>query len=301
MSERLALYTTWYPGVEPYLAAWHRSVVAQTDRDFDVWVGVDALDGGPLAAALGPGPSLSLLPQPSGSSPARVRGNAIAALLDRYPGIVFVDSDDLLEPTRIAAARRALESADVAACALRIIDGEGRDLGVVFGDDRPADWSDFLPRYNVFGFSNSAYRTSVLRRCLPLGSESPLVDWLLATRAWALGARLDFDRTPLMAYRQYAANIARVMPPFSEGEVRAATARVLDHYRAALETPEWSMPPAPAEALGRANRRVADFAEAIHRSPATLRRYTEALNALPPRYVWWWLVAHPDLENVWKN
>jgi hypothetical protein len=46
---------------------------------------------------------------------------------------------------------------------------------------------------------------------------------------------------------------------------------------------------------------VADFAEAIRRSPATLRRYTEALNALPPKYVWWWLVANPDLENVWKN
>ena len=301
MSERLALYTTWYPGVEPYLPAWHRSVGAQTDPDFDVWIGVDALDGESIAAALGPGPELRLLPQPSGSSPARVRGNSIAALLDRYAGIVFVDSDDLLETTRVAEARRALASADVSACALRIIDGEGRDLGLVFGDGDTADWSDFLPRYNVFGLSNSAYGTSVLRRCLPLGSDSPLVDWLLATRAWALGARLEFDRTPLMAYRQYAANIARVVPPFSESEVRTATARVLGHYRAALETPGWAMPPAPAEALGRANRRVAEFAEAIGRSPATLRRYTEALNALPPRYVWWWLVAHPDLESVWKN
>lgn len=301
MSERLALYTTWYPGVEPYLAAWHRSVAAQTDPDFDVWIGVDALDGGSLASDLGPGPSLHLLAQPSGSSPARVRGNAIAALLDRYAGIVFVDSDDLLEPTRVAAARRALDSADVSACALRIIDGAGRDLGLVFGDGNPADWSDFLPRYNVFGLSNSAYRTSILRRCLPLGSDSPLVDWLLATRAWALGARLDFDRTPLMAYRQYAANIARVLPPFSEAEVRAATERVLGHYRAVLDTPGWAMPPGPAAALGRAHRRAAEFAEAIEKAPSTLRRYTEALNVLPPRYVWWWLVANPDLENVWRN
>jgi len=301
MSERLALYTTWYPGVEPYLTAWHRSVAAQTDADFDVWVGVDALDGDAIAARLSSGPSLRLLPQPAGASPARVRGNAIAALLDRYAGIVFVDSDDLLEPTRVAAARRALESVDVSACALRIIDGEGRDLGLVFGDGNPADWSDFLPQYNVFGLSNSAYRTSVLRRCLPLGSESPLVDWLLVTRAWALGARLDFDRTPRMAYRQYAANIARVVPPFSEDEIRRATARVLEHYRAVLETPGWALPPEPAAALARASRRAGEFADAIAQSPSTLRRYTEALNARPPRYVWWWLVANPDLESVWRN
>ena len=40
-AERLALYTTIYPGVEPYLADWIHSVDAQTDRAFDLWVGLD--------------------------------------------------------------------------------------------------------------------------------------------------------------------------------------------------------------------------------------------------------------------
>ena len=301
MPERLAVYSTWYPGVEKYVPAWYRSVAAQADRDFDVWIGVDALDGDALAAGLGEGPALNLLPQPAGASPAQVRGNAIAALLDRYAGIVFVDSDDLLEPTRVSAARRALETEDVTACALRIIDGEGRDLGIAFGAPDETAWSDFLPRYNVFGLSNSAYRTSTLRRCLPLRPESALVDWLLVTRAWALGARLGFDRTPRMAYRQYGANIARVVPPFSETEIRAATARVLAHYRAVLEAPEWRLPPAAAAAVREACARVTAFADAIGASPATLSRYAAALNSLRPRYVWWWLVAHPDLESVWKN
>ncbi|HEX6640072.1 MAG TPA: hypothetical protein VF215_03115, partial [Thermoanaerobaculia bacterium] len=35
--------------------------------------------------------------------------------------------------------------------------------------------------------------------------------------------------------------------------------------------------------------------------PERLDRYTAALNKLPPKYVWWWTVAHPDLEDVWTT
>jgi len=26
-----------------------------------------------------------------------------------------------------------------------------------------------------------------------------------------------------------------------------------------------------------------------------------ALNRLPPRYIWWWSVANPELEDLWKS
>ena len=154
----------------------------------------------------------------------------------------------------------------------------------------------------MFGLSNSAYRTSILRRCLPLAGQPSSIDWLLATRAWALGARLAFDATPRMVYRQDAANIARVLPPFSEAEVRAATERVLGHYRVVLDTPALgdaagTRGGARPGASSRRGVRGVDSKTA----PSTLRRYTEALNALPPRYVWWWPVANPELENVWRN
>ena len=35
-AERLAVYTTVYPGVEPFLAEWRASLRAQTDGDFDL-------------------------------------------------------------------------------------------------------------------------------------------------------------------------------------------------------------------------------------------------------------------------
>ena len=42
-AERLAVYTTIHPGCEPYLASWCDSIRRQTDRDFDLWIGLDAL------------------------------------------------------------------------------------------------------------------------------------------------------------------------------------------------------------------------------------------------------------------
>ncbi len=44
--KKVALCTTIYPGVEAYLPDWYRSVRAQTDRDFQLWVGLDGIDAG---------------------------------------------------------------------------------------------------------------------------------------------------------------------------------------------------------------------------------------------------------------
>jgi hypothetical protein len=133
-----------------------------------------------------------------------------------------------------------------------------------------------------------------------LPREAVLIDWLLVTRAWSLGASLGFDQTPRMFYRQYAANVARVLPPFTPAGVRHAAERVLEHYRFALETESWPLPRRQRESLETVRQRAATFHRAMA-DPERLNRYVEALNALPPRYVWWWAVAHPDLETIWRD
>ncbi len=302
-AETVALYTTVYPAVLPFLSEWYASVLAQSDRDFDIWIGVDALAREDVIAALGAEPdahAISMVIAPPCASSAEVRAHAIRRMIGEYEIVIFTDSDDLLHPDRVAAARAALGSADVAACALRMVDAEGRDLGVTFGPADGEDPLEMLPRHNVFGLSNTAYRSEVLGRCLPIPADDPLVDWLLATRAHALGARMTFDAAPLMSYRQHGENIARVLPPFSEREVDVASRRVLRHYRSLLEGPP-SIDGAQRTRIDAESRRVGEFHLALAESAERRQRYIEALNALPPRYVWWWCVANPKLEEVWRS
>jgi hypothetical protein len=102
-----------------------------------------------------------------------------------------------------------------------------------------------------------------------------------------------------MRYRQYDANVARVLTPFSSSDVQRATERVLSHYRAVLADLD-RIPGPLRRQLGAAREDARAFHRAIVESPNLLSRYVDALNALPPRYMWWWCVANPELEDVWK-
>jgi hypothetical protein len=313
-AERLAVYTTVHPGCERYLASWCDSVRQQTDRDFDLWIGLDALapaacptlpmSPAQLEAEVGTSIPVHWVIARPGDTPARLRQRALADMVTAYDRIVLVDADDLLHRSRVAAARDALATCDVVGCALRLIDERGVDLGQAFGINsaEPADrdLSALLPRGNVFGLSNSAYRASVLARCLPVPADCVLTDWLLASRALALGARLAWDDAPRMGYRQYANNCARVVPPFTAQGVLTAAALVAQHYRLLLDG-AWDWPKGTRAPFEAARGRAQAFLAAMRASPECLDRYVAALNRLPPKYVWWWTVAHPDLEDLWTS
>jgi hypothetical protein len=298
--ERVALCTAAYPGVEPFLAAWYRSVEEQTDRGFDLWIALDGLSPEAVSGAIGGTPEARWLPMAAGGSPAQVRSVMLGELTARYDALVLVDSDDVLLPSRVSAARAAIGNADLAACACEIVDRDGRELGAVLEWPAGMEVDDLLPRYNLFGLSNTAYRAELLRECLPVPDECVLIDWLLATRAWALDARLGFDPTPRMRYRQYAANAAPMLPPFGPPEILRATERVLGHYRLMLDG-DRALPAARRARLAAERARVQRFDAAIRGQPATLAAYVDHLNRLPPMRVWWWQVAHPMLESLWSS
>lgn len=299
-ADRFAVCTTAYPGVERFLGHWYQSVEAQRDRAFDLWVALDGLTPADVVRAVGRTPDAEFVTMRPGMTPAQIRSETFSELARRYPAVIPVDSDDVLHPTRVGAARDALRHADLAACALDLMDDCGADLGAVFSVPVEADAAEMLPRYNVFGLSNTAYRSETLRGCLPVPDECVLIDWLLATRAWAGGARLSFDRTPRMRYRQHAANTAPMLPPFDPGQVLTATRRVLGHYAAVLDG-GWPLPASVRARVEAERRRVRAFDAAVRENPAALARYVDELNALPPMRVWWWQVAHPSLESTWSN
>jgi hypothetical protein len=297
----MALYAAVYPAALPFLEAWHASVQAQADRDFDLWISLDGLTEAAVTAQLGMRQAATFVVAEPGSTPAQVRQQALSRIADRYDAVVLVDSDDVLHPDRVAAARAWLEGADVAACGLRLVDEAGRPLGMSLatpGDGQP---ESILPRTNAFGLSNTAYRSAMLRACLPIPAVAVLVDWYLITMAWLQGARLAFDPTARMDYRQHGANMAKIRSPFTPERVRADTALVREHFRLVLDNLPPGALPERATQVRQADADITAFEQRVVEDEAGLTRYVQQLNAAPPPLLWWASVAHPPLRSQWST
>lgn len=303
MSDRLAIYTTVFPAITRFLTAWYESVLGQTDRSFDLFIGCDDLQPNEVQNILGRSVNAKWHVAPKGSTPIQVREEAIRGILldASYKSVIFVDADDILHPTRVEGARELLVDHDVAGCGLEIINEDGGSTGHTFGPlSSDLDYDALLPRCNFFGMSNTAYRTSTLARCLPAPAQCDMMDWFLICRAWAAGASLTFDPSPRMYYRQYASNLARVLPPFSAEYIRQATAMVMKHYRLVLNNiPELGH--SVRRMLERARDRIAQFEQRVASNDLNLQHYVIALNGLSPSRMWWTCVAHPELEEMWSN
>jgi hypothetical protein len=297
------VFSVVHPTVLPFIEAWAASVACQSDTDFDLCLALDAVSPEQIALALPPGHPTRLVRAAPKATPASLRTEAWDSIVSEYDIVVMVDADDLLERSRVAAAKQALAACDAAACAVRLVDGSGHDLQRLFCSlpvGSSEDAGAILPRANVFGLSNSAYRAATLQACLPVPAGCLAVDWYLATKAWALGARLRLDPVPRMAYRQYAGNIAKVIPPFDADAVRRATDVVLAHYAAVLTCISQLAADRRAE-IAAAQKNAQRFADIVCGSQTGLDGYVRDLNELPPPHAWWTIVAHPDLEAQWTQ
>jgi hypothetical protein len=237
----------------------------------------------------------------AGETPAAIRQRVLAPCATECDGVILVDSDDIMQPERVAAARNGLKQYDLVACALRLVDQGGTDLGVTLGLPLQTSADTVLPRHNVFGLSNTAWRSDVLLRCLPVPADVELVDWFLATRAWLIGAKLYFDPVVGMDYRQHASNMVRVCPPFDRVQVLRDTERVRRHFRLVRDAPPDGTIDSRLEQIAQVADDVERFAEQVTASPERLDEYTDALNELDLAPLWWSSVAHPVLRNIWSD
>ena len=287
---KTALYTTIYPAALPYVQAWSDSVAAQTDQEFDLWIAVDNLDKTVIPK---PREDIKWFTTQPKDTVAQIREAVFREMIPHYDAIIFTDSDDVLLPNRVTAAKQGLQNADVYACAMQLIDTDGKNLGLEFNTSRQ-DWKALLVRENVFGLSNTAYRTKTLKHCLDFPKDTVMVDWLMIMKALQAKARLYFDTTPHMLYRQYENNTARVLSPYTEAQILKATELVLGHYeicigrKSNVKNPH--LPKRQSEVV-RFYRNIAD--------DKVLAEYTKALNAHKSVFLWWECVAHPELTHIW--
>lgn len=296
---RTTLYTTIYPAVIPFLKSWYESVINQSDTDFDLCIALDSLTPENVYNAVQKEFKANWYMAAIGQSPSTIRINALRRISENYDIIVLVDSDDLLLPCRVERSKKFLEAHDLSGCALELIDEEEKPLNISAG--RKFDYSNdtlhsFLLYRNIFGFSNTAYRSSLLRQLLNNGLNSPLLDWNFATRSASMGARISFDRVPGMLYRQHGKNIARILPPFDRDIVFLSTLLVLEHLRGVLGL----LPKDLLEIYEKRHNDVVFFHGRISAAPEVCNAYIEAVNTLSEERYWWSFVANPALEEIWK-
>ena len=291
------VYTTYYPGALRFARDFFRGLHEQTDGDFRLCVGLDGVSSAELAEAAGCAVDALFVEALPGESPIALRNRVLARLAGQCGAVVLVDGDDWLYPDRVEAAKRALEHADVDVCSMDLVDEAGAPLGktfVVEGCDSRS------LHFNVCGFSNVAYRSEVLLSCLPAPEQSPLMDWYVATRARFAGARFHCDARPRMAYRQYGANTARVVPPFDTGYLERVTGLVLTHLRL-VEEGGMCARGDDARALREAVHRTREFAAWLAGRGERVENYVDSLNKMDRCFRWWEFVAHPELEWIWTS
>jgi len=297
MSSDYVVYATCYPGVEAYFPQWRNSILAQTDKEFDLAIGLDVITPSQVQEMLGVDIKARFLMAPAGSTPTGVRNHAFAQLVDDYKGVIMTDMDDLLLPERVRSAKAMLSASDLCCCAMQVMDADCMVQDVVFD---PGKGTQNILVGNVFGLGNTAYRSRLLKECLPVPATCVLMDWLLATRALASGATIAIDRTPQMVYRQYPNNTARILPPFSTDQILKACELVLGHYSLALAEASERFPEM-LDDLKHVSENTRHFFETMQRSRSILQDYVAALNTRPMQHVWWDCVAHPELEKIWKH
>ena len=294
---RTAVYSTLYPQMRRYLCDFLESISSQTDQSFDLWLGLDEVSEAEIPASFA-------LPircvAAKNQSIAEFREHMLRQICDQYDAVVLVDSDDVLLPDRVLRAKEALQITDVYACAMRLIDRAGVDLNLVFDYHHSGSWERNLSWQNVVGFSNSAYRTAILKCCFPFPADVVLVDWLTVSLAFGHGATIRFDRTPQMLYRQYAENTAAVVPPFNGVRILKSARLVSDHYRFVLDSMASGRIRHDAfrKQLEQRQLEIEQF-EVSMQDDQKLRRYTDSINQINDVFCWWEMIAHPSLESLW--
>lgn len=178
MSPRVSVVVPLYQ-TERYIAAALASVLAQTFRDFEVIVVDDGShDRGPEIAASTADARVRIVRQENrGLAGARNTGirNAHADI------VALIDADDLWEPTKLARHVACLDAdpqLDVSFSASRLIDEDGRDVGLVQSPlDRTLADHEFFCRNPVGNGSAPVIRKRALDRIAFLDKERGYECW----------------------------------------------------------------------------------------------------------------------------
>lgn len=232
MKNNNAIFSVFYPRVEPYIPEFLYSLSKQTDKNFTLFLLNDGLSDVERFLKKVNFP-VKILDQTG--YPAALRKVGIQWVISEgAEAVVFADADDYFADNRIEISKKMMGYHDVV-CNEILLTGQKYPqpvpmLGRVFKNRREITIEDIV-HGNCLGLSNTSIK---LGKIPVLMSEIPddviAFDWAFFTLCLHAGAKATFTKNTETYYRQHGDNIASPCS-FSEEQILRGVKVKWDHYQ----------------------------------------------------------------------
>lgn len=216
MIVKACIFTVVHQGSINYFSAFLRSLVAQTNQNFDLFLVVDSIPSSFLQKIVKSvlfNFKVTYFEYSGGILENRVKGlQNLLSKEDIYEAVIFADSDDILSDNYVDEVLKEIQ----------LYDFVFSDL-VPFSNDKISKknvgiWQkrfensnilniDFLKDKNVLGFGNTSVNFKVIKRIDKKYPEPLAPDWYFFKQILKSKDRIKFNDKTLVFYRQHSTNI----------------------------------------------------------------------------------------------
>lgn len=231
-TSKTVVLTTVFPACKEYLEEYFNSLKKQTDTNFDILVindGIDDFEECLLAHDI-----LHVIEYKVSESTAKNRELGINYAVELgYEHIVFADSDDYFSANRIELTISALVDNDIVFNELVLFDKEQtiNDFLVSNLSEIRIDPQSLL-KSNILGLSNTAIRTSIIKKKVVFNENLIAVDWyFFSTLIYDGNPKIAFLKEVNTYYRQYNANTVGMNYRLTDQKLNLILKTKEIHYR----------------------------------------------------------------------
>lgn len=279
---RTAIFSVLFPANLQYFRSFLSSLRKQTDQNFDLLLLVDSVDSVEddileFDNQFGRNWHIERLNVTGSIAAIRQQGFRWVRSMG-YDFIVFADTDDLMDPGRVATCRMLLGKNPLVVSDI-IPFGDEQAIGTRgYWQSRLKDAHTFsaadIRHYNFAGLGNTAVRTEIMNE-IQIPESITAIDWFVFYQ-WLQPTRGVFTHHGHVWYRQHDANTIGIKR-ISEDRLRRVTATKIVHYENLVSKyPEFETELARHRQLALKLDDVNFCAEAVR-----------SLNARHLNYFWW--------------
>jgi hypothetical protein len=209
--------TTIFPSVSGFLSTFFESIKKQTYKEFDLLIMNDGYIGDIEQYGL-ENFSADVI-NICNKTPAEIRAEGINYALEKnYKIIVLGDADDYFSENRIQKSVELLKNYDIVVNDLTIVDAGENNVIEGYLSSRINNKTEipieFIYERNIFGLSNTAFRTNFLKKDFRLINDKVIAfDWLLFSGLLLEGGKAIFTDECISYYRVYDGNTIGLSNP----------------------------------------------------------------------------------------